>query len=387
MHQKIAFLYLNTGGGHVGPARSLAHEMERLYPGEVSSFPHNGFTDRMRVARSIFEDGYRISTNYFEPGYVLFYGISSRTWFIEAGNYLVSLKGVPALARFFRENGITKVVCLHEILILMARQAINRVNPSIPLITLVTDPFTAHGLWFYEKRTELVVFSEKLRREAESRYKFPAERLHVFPFMLSHVYDRPYRPAEVQAARLRLGIPEGRKVLLIAGGGEGLKGADRIVSLFVKRRYPHTLIVVCGRNRLLKLHIERRAERMKGMDIRALGFVSCMPDLLNVADCVITKGGASTVMEVMSVGKPVIFSTFIRGQELGNVLHAVKNGAGWLIRSPQAILDKASEILDDPRIAARMEGNLARAGLRNGLEKVARYIHDYRGPADPVNDK
>jgi processive 1,2-diacylglycerol beta-glucosyltransferase/1,2-diacylglycerol 3-beta-galactosyltransferase len=239
----------------------------------------------------------------------------------------------------------------------------------------LTDPFTAHALWFFEKRQDLVVFSEKLRREAVERYGFDPDRVHAFPFILNRAYERRYTAEEVAAARARHGIPEGSKVLLIAGGGEGLKSADRIVSSFVKRNRPETLVVVCGKNRLLKRLVSMIVERSGAKNVLVFGFVSFMPDLLNIADCVITKGGASTVMEVLAVGKPVIFSTFIRGQELGNVLYAVYGGAGWYIKKPDEILDQAEEVLENPEVGKKVRENIAKLGIRNGLDDVVSFIH------------
>ena len=119
------------------------------------------------------------------------------------------------------------------------------------------------------------------------------------------------------------------------------------------------------------------AERAGASNVIAYGFVNFMCDLLNIADCVVTKGGASTVMEVLAVGKPVIFSTYIRGQELGNVLYAVHNGVGWYIPKPDAILDQIEKILDDPELASQTKKNSARLGIRNGLQEVVRFIHDF----------
>ena len=377
MKQRIAFLYLNTGGGHIGPAKALSRELETSFHETAEPVLFNGFSDAMRLSRFFFEDGYSITSNYFEPGYVLFYRLTELPVCIEFGNYLVSIKGERYLADFFREQKITKVVCLHEVLIIMARRALDRVDPSIPLLTFITDPFSAHALWFYEKNTELVVFSEKLRKEAISRYGYLPERVHLFPFILSKQYDRRYTEAEIREARTRIGIPEGQKVILIAGGGEGLKSADRIVSCFLKRKRKETLVVVCGKNPLLKRIVNTMAERAGASNIIAYGFVNFMCDLLNIADCVVTKGGASTVMEVLSVGKPVIFSTFIRGQELGNVLYAVHNGAGWYIPEPDAILDQIESILDNPEVARKAKENSDRLGIRNGLSDVVRFIHDF----------
>ncbi len=377
MKQRIAFLYLNTGGGHVAPARALSKALNETYPDRVEARLFNGFSERMRVCRFFFEDGYKISSNYFEASYVLFYRMTEIPFVMRVGNYFASIHGESNLVRFLRNERITKVVCLHEVLIMMTRKAIDRVDPKIPLITLVTDPFTAHGLWFYEKNMELVVFSEKLRKEAIERHGFPSDRVRRFPFMFSRAYDRPYTDAECAAVRSRLGIPAGRKVLLIAGGGEGLKSADRIVSLFLRQKRDELLIVVCGRNKLLRFQVNQMAEWYKATNVMTLGFVDFMPDLLNITDCVITKGGASTVMEVLAVGKPVIFSTFIRGQELGNVLHVVHNGAGWYIKKPREILAKAYEVIETPELSRQIRENIARLGVRNGLDDVVRFILEY----------
>ncbi len=377
MKQKIAFLYLNTGGGHVAPARALSKALNENFPDRVETTLFNGFSERMWACRFFFEDGYKISSNYFEASYVLFYRMTEIPLVMRFGNYFVSIHGENHLVRFLRNEGITKVVCLHEVLIMMARKAIDRVDPSIPLITLVTDPFTAHGSWFYVKRMELVVFSEKLRKEAVERHGFTPDRVRSFPFMFSRAYDRPYTAAECLAVRERLGIAPDRKVILVAGGGEGLKSADRIVSLFLRQKRDELLVVVCGRNRLLRFQVNQLAEWYKASNVMTFGFVDFMPDLLNIADCVITKGGASTVMEVLAVGKPVIFSTFIRGQEIGNVLHVVHNGAGWYIKKPREILAKAYEVIDNPELARDVRKNIARLGVRNGVDYVVRFILEY----------
>ncbi len=379
MKQKIAFLYLNTGGGHIAPAKALANGVKDAWPGEVETFLVNGFSDKMRMCRLFFENGYRASSNYFEPGYVLFYRMTEHSFFRKFGTYLVSIHGENHLYRFLRDNGITKVVCLHEVLIEVARNAIDRLDTSIPLITLVTDPYTAHAIWFYQKRTELVVFSEKLRKEAIERYGFDPSRVHAFPFILNRAYDRRYSETEILEAKRRLGLPTDRKLILVAGGGEGLRSADRIVSEFVSKKRDEVLIVVCGKNSLLMSQLKLIVEWRKATNVVLYGFVSFMPDLLNVADCVITKGGASTVMEVLAVGKPVIFSTFIRGQELGNVLFAVYGGAGWYIRKPSEILAQAERVINDASLTVSVRRNIDALGIRNGLDEVRDFLYSFSG--------
>ena len=377
MKQRIAFLYLNTGGGHIAPAKALANGLKSAWPDDDTAYLCNGFSDKMVFCRLFFEKGYLVASNYFEPSYVLFYRMTEHPLQRKLGSYFVSIHGENHLYRFFRDNGITKVVCLHEVLIDVARKALDRLNPAIPLITLVTDPYTAHAIWFQEKRMELVVFSEKLRKEAIERYGYAPDRVHAFPFILNRAYDRRYTDEEVIEAKKRLQLPLDRKIVLIAGGGEGLRSADRIVSEFVSRKRDEILIVVCGKNRLLQRQVQLLVDWKKAKNVVVYGFVSFMPDLLNVSDCVITKGGASTVMEVLAMGKPVIFSTFIRGQELGNVLFAVHNGAGWYIKKPKEILAQAECVIDDPALVRDVQAHIAKLKIRNGLDEVIRFIHSF----------
>lgn len=377
MNQKIAFFYLNTGGGHVGPAKSLVKEINRLYPTECETILQHGFSKRMKYSRFFFEDGYRLTTNYFEAGYILFYRITTLPVSKYFGNYLISIHGERDIARFIRDEGITKIVCMHEVLIMILRKVIDTVNPKIPLITIVTDPFTAHNLWFFKKNNTLIVFSEKLKKDAVEKYGFSPERVHVFPFMLSRNFDHMYTELEKKEAMQRLGFPENNKVLLIAGGGEGLKNAASLVSRFIKEKRIETLVIVCGKNKSLRKKIDRLVEKSGQSSIFVYGFVDFMPDLLNISDCVITKGGASTVMEVLACRKPVIFSTYIRGQELGNVLYAIHNGTGWFIKKPADIINQAMKVLEDQKLRVSIQEKCEKLSLRNGIEEIAHFIYNF----------
>ena len=155
-----------------------------------------------------------------------------------------------------------------------------------------------------------------------------------------------------------------------------LRGAERIVRHFVKLRRDEILAVVCGRNRLLRRQTRHIVERSGANNVLVFGFVDFMADLLNIADAVITKGGASTVLEVLATGKPIIFSTYIRGQELGNVLYAVYNGVGWYIKKPRDILEKAFTLTEDDALRGRLREKIDSLGIRNGLEEMASFIHE-----------
>lgn len=377
MEQRIGFLYLKTGGGHISGVNALIEYLTEKYPHGAAYISKNGFNAKNRGARFFFEKGYLVTSNYFELGYVAFYQLTKLKRILRFCTWLLRPFIVRNLTEFLKTERITKLVCLHEILIPLARIAIDRVNPAISLISLVMDPFTAHPVWFYTKNTELIVFSEKLKKEAIECYGFAPDRIHQFPLMISRNFDKRYTPREKDAAKARHGIPLDKKIVLIAGGGEGLKSTLALVNAFIFQRCPAHLLVVCGKNKVLKTQLEILLKTTRITNIQIFGFVSYMADLINVSDCVITKSGPATIMEVLAAGKPLILASYVRGQELGNMLYIVNNRLGWYIPKPRKIIKKIKELISNTSFLRSIEAKITALGIQNGLDAVADFVYHH----------
>lgn len=377
MEQRIGFLYLKTGGGHISGTNALIERLTEKYPHGSVYISKNGFSGKNVIARMFFEKGYLITSNYFEAGYVAFYQLTKSMRVLSWFEWLLRPFIVKNLVAFLKTERLTKVVCLHEILIPLVRIAIDRVNPAIPLISIVMDPFTAHPLWFYTKNTELVVFSEKIKKEAIEHYGFRHERVHLFSPMISQRFDRRYTEDEKIDAKKRHGIPLDKKIVLLTGGGEGLKSTLSIVNAFIFQHCPAHLLVVCGKNKVLKTQLEILLQTTRIGNIQVFGFVSYMDDLVNVSDCVITKSGPATVMEVLAAGKPLILASYVRGQELGNMLHVVKNRLGWYIPKPRKIIKKVAELISDDSLLPSIKEKIEALDIQNGLDSIADFIYHH----------
>lgn len=377
MKQTIGFFYLKTGGGHISGAKAISDKIIKLYGEETNCILHNGLENIFPFFPFFFEEGYSLTSNYFVSLYLWFYRVTSSFIFLRIWKRFFSIFITRKLIRFLRENDITKAVCLHEILIPFIRDAINTVNPDIKLITIVMDPFTAHPTWFFEKNTELIVFSEKLRKEAIQKYGFKPEQIHKFPIFLSDRFNKPYGEEQKMLVRKRLGILEEKKIVLIAGGGEGLKAAGKIVFRFIKRDFREHIIVVCGKNRKLRIYLENLVKYYKFKNIHIFGFVSFMPDLMNIAECIIAKSGPATIMEALSIGKPLILSSFVRGQELGNMLFVNINKCGWYLPKSKDVVLQTEKILNDRELQNKLKERISNLKIKNGVDDIARFIVDF----------
>ncbi len=371
MCETIGFFYLKTGGGHASGARSLKDKIISLYP-DAKCVMYNPFEKRALLSSLFFEKGYFITSNYLSLCYLLFYRLTSYKVMLKFCRFSYRTFFVRRFVRFLKKEKVTRVVCLHEILIPHLREAIDIVDPSIKLITIVMDPFTAHNSWFFEKNTHLVVFSSKLEKEAIEKHKFDKELVHRFSIMLSQKFDKPYSMEEKIKTREKFGIPQDSKVVLIAGGGEGLRNALRLVHIFIKRNFKGHILVVCGKNKKLKKILDVTIAHYQASNIHVFGFVSFMPELMNIADCVISKSGPATIMETLSLQKPLILCSYVRGQELGNMLFVKLNKAGYYLPSSNDAVIKTEEILSSSM--QEIKENIKHLNIKNGVEDIARFV-------------
>ncbi|HSV56064.1 MAG TPA: glycosyltransferase [Magnetospirillaceae bacterium] len=371
--QRILYLYLNTGGGHVSGARALKEGIEALFPGRSEGLLLHGFPPRLVLERLFMEQGYSLAINHYMPAYLTVYKLAELRPVIHLSLESVSQSTAGYLASRIRRHSITKVVCLHFMLAKAARDAIRQVDSSIPLVTVVMDFYSAHPIWFGVLDQEFCGFSEQARRLA-IRSGVRPDRIQVFPPLLRREFEKPRQAGDIPELKRRYGFDPSRNLLLLAGGGDGLPGSDRIIKAALGRGFEGQIAVVCGKNTLLRRRLRELRSRRGAGDLRIFGFVDFMADLMAMADCVVTKGGPATVMETLALGKPLIVSCYVRNQEKGNVRFVTSNKVGWYLTEPRDILDKASEVFARPELRLELQDRIAGLGIRNGLDELARHI-------------
>jgi processive 1,2-diacylglycerol beta-glucosyltransferase/1,2-diacylglycerol 3-beta-galactosyltransferase len=160
--KKYLFVYLKTGGGHLAPARALFNYINKNFAQVAEPKLIYGFEKTPRWVQYIIEDGYRM----------LQY---TGKWFFE---FLYAINKIPIIASItcliiapfmnkYLEDVIIKeqpdkIVVFHFFLIIPIFKILRKKNLSIPVITVITDPFTPHTMWFLVKKQNFIVFSKDL---------------------------------------------------------------------------------------------------------------------------------------------------------------------------------------------------------------------------------
>ena len=100
-----------------------------------------------------------------------------------------------------------------------------------------------------------------------------------------------------------------------------------------------------------------------------------MDEMIKLCDCAVIKAGPATLMEVLVSKKPVIISSYIHGQELGNMHFAVRSGAGWFIRDPEEICDKVCSLLSDDAYLRSVKRRVGALPLSTDVKQVTDLLY------------
>ena len=355
--RKFLILYLDTGGGHKAPANVLKSVIESRYPGSEAVVV-NGFTKKDVIPKLFFVDFYHFSLNFFSSLYSFVYRSGNNYLFVRISHLLLQLFTIPNLRRMVKKEKPTDIINFHFALESAVRY-MQLENHSIKAVNIVTDPFTAHSSWFYDKKANYFVFSERVRQYAVQKCGIPLEQVKVAPLIINQKSLVHVENDELLMFKKKHGIPLGKKVVLLAGGGEGLPVIKKIVKEFINRKADYTILVVCGRDKTVKSYLEKLSENALPFDLKVFGFINFMDELIKICDCALIKAGAASLMEVLAARKPVVICEFIYGQELGNVQFAVDNGLGKFYRKPSDICDAVDYLIADDKRHLALEKRLS----------------------------
>ena len=235
------------------------------------------------------------------------------------------------------------VLCTHFLAPELLSRAIRKQKLHADLQCVVTD-HDIHRVWYYPEVSRYYVGSDIVKTRLALSYGVEDENIHVTGIPVREPFTRASDPAPT---RLSYALDPNRPtVLFLSGGFAAGPMARSIVGLWQERRDVQ-VVAVCGRNERLRRRIARLA-RPAGATLHALGFVDEVRELMEVADVVVAKSGGITTSECMAVGKPMVISAAIPGQEERNKDAVVEAGAGFWAPTPEEIRWRVGRLLSNP---------------------------------------
>jgi processive 1,2-diacylglycerol beta-glucosyltransferase len=232
-----------------------------------------------------------------------------------------------------------------------------------PFGSVVTD-FTLHRYWVQSGVERYFVATESLASELRGRV--PGARVDATGIPVAPQFGASWTR---EAARAELGLGSDGPLALVVGGGMGL-GIEETVSAALQADLPGLQVVaVCGRN-------DAARSRLAGLGLpedrlRVLGYVTGIERYQAAADLVVTKPGGLTTSESLALGRPLLLTRPIPGQEEGNVRTLTEAGAALAAPTPEAVRSALAYAFGEPGVLAGLAESARRIGRADAAARVA----------------
>jgi len=370
--KKYMFIYLKTGGGHLAPARAIFNYLNKHFPDKTEPKLIDGFEKTPRWVKYLVEDGYRMVQYSGKWLFEFLYALNKVPLVARLTCNLLS----PFMSRYLEETILNekpdKIVIFHFFCIIPVYRILKRNNLSIPVQTVITDPFTPHPMWFLVRNQNFIVFSKKL--EERIIKKKNGYSVKSFPFVLDEKFSTSISKEEVISVKEKLGYNPDKKMVLVLGGGDGIPKGEKILEEIFKSKIDAEIGFVCGKNEALFNGVEKLKIFYKADNLKIYSYVDFIYKLISISDVVITKCGASTIMEILNLKKVPIVNDYIWEQELGNVDYLIENNLGIYEPQIKKIPKAVKQLLEDESLYSSYVKNISSQKIENGVAKVSSFI-------------
>lgn len=368
--KKVLILYACYGGGHLSAAKSI-----KQYIDENFEDVQTNMIDCIKYVNKSFE---KISTAAYRE-------MAKKAPWAWEKVYYKSQDGLLAkvstdsnkimavkMVKLFREYNPDVVISTHPFCSQMTAYLKKKGKTNCVLATVMTD-FVSHDQWLIgDTFNDFFFVSNPIMKGVMVKSGVDENKIHVTGIPVSKRFLQDYNKEEICKD---FGLVPNKKTILFFGGGEYGLGKDKTVAILdtLASYEDIQVIAIAGKNEKLKQAFEEVVHnKNKEESIKVLPFTDKVPELMHIADLVITKPGGLTTTESLVSSLPIIFINPIPGQEEENAELLENEGAAIWIRknsNPKEIID--SVLLNEKRMNY-MKENSIRLARRDSTANICK---------------
>ena len=402
----IQILISDTGGGHRASANALRDALDALHPNQIHCDIVDIYTEYGPFwPLNAYPAIYKFMAEYSFL-WKAFYEFGATEFGLLMNDVLLELFCFDAFKECLSRSSVTSskradmVVSVHpltqelplKILNYLDSNGASKVNGrTTPFVTVVTDLGGAHPTWFNPGVDKCFVPSDALYKCARDR-KVQSEQIVQYGLPIRRGFwggsstssASIANEVDKTALRTKLQIEADAETLtvLVVGGGDGMGGiietakcmGDKLHSVATNDK-KFQMIVVCGKNENAKNALSNYSWG-NGVNVVVKGFVNNMDEWMRASDVLVTKAGPGTIAEASICGLPCMLSSYLPGQEEGNVPYVEENGFGTYNSDPVVIADTVVSWLESPEMLRTMQDNALKASRPNATIDIAKDLAD-----------
>lgn len=178
-----------------------------------------------------------------------------------------------------------------------------------------------------------------------------------------------------------IGLDEKKKLVVIVAGSLGSSTINEKMLDFLDKvkDKDYQVLYITGKN----LYDDFTKDKKFPSNVKVIPYLDDLPALLKNTDLIVTRAGASTMSEIISLTLPAIFipSPYVaNNHQYYNALELKNNHAGELIEekelTSELLIAKINEILFDEKKSQNIKDNLKKMSMNNSSEVIYNKLKD-----------
>lgn len=373
--KRIIISYASYGGGHYSAAKNLKEYIEENYPDcDVFLFDCMKYINKVidKVCGSTYST---ITTNipwfwgkiYYHTQEPIFEKITSLS------NKLLSYK----LVKLFKNIEPDIIISTHFFVSHMCSILKQNKKINAKIATIITDygndPYNEWVSNF--NYIDYIFVAHNEIKNILLNKKIPENKIYPTGIPISKNFLIHYDKSVIFN---KLNLSENKKTVLFFGGGELGLGKSKtldIYNLLIKNYSNIQIIAIAGKNETLKNNFIKIANENNRLDSTViLGYTTYIPELMYIADLVVTKPGGLTSTEALVSNIPIIAINPIPGQEEENANFLETNGAAIWIKKNDNINTIFDNIFNNNEILLEMKNNIKQIAKPNSTKEICEIL-------------
>jgi len=367
----ILLVYANAGHGHKKAALAIQEEVKRQNPDQTCE-TMDILSLTSQSLSMLYPGSYQFLVTYMPFLWHFFYHFLDRK-----NMYPILFPFRNLMNRFvlstFKHYLIKKnpkmIIFTHFLGIPQAINLRKRGRISSNIDVCITD-FEAHSFWIYPEVDKYYAMCDETKEGIIDKWEITPDRVMTTGIPVSYKF-KPAGTEEKLELKKKYNLDPNRLTLVFSNGSFGFGPTEEVLAYLAQFSDQIQVIIVCGKNKKM---YERLSEKDFIFPLTLFKFVDFMPDLMKMADVLISKPGGITSSESLAVNVPMIISTTIPGQEEGNRAILEKYGVCWELKTCEQIKTIIKRILENPKILKMKKEHIQQLAKPNAAQDIAIHI-------------